>query len=108
MNFFEHQARAKRNSGRLILLLALAVLCLVSLTSIVLTLLLQAFGKVSAYSAESRMGLDWSLIGVIACVVVAVVLFGSLRGSWIDAILAGIAIVTGRKNPPETCRRGAE
>lgn len=81
MNFFEHQARAKRNSGRLILLLALAVLCLVSLTSIVLTLLLQAFGEVSAYSAESRMGLDWSLIGMIACVVVAVVLFGSLYKS---------------------------
>lgn len=78
MNFFEHQARAKRNSGRLILLLALAVLCLVSLTSIVLTLLLQVFGEVPAYSAESRIGLDWTLIGSIASVVVAVVLLGSL------------------------------
>ena len=78
MNFFEHQARAKRNSGRLILLLALAVLCLVSLTSIVLTLLLQVFGEVPAYSAESRTGLDWTLIGSIASVVVAVVLLGSL------------------------------
>jgi Zn-dependent protease with chaperone function/uncharacterized tellurite resistance protein B-like protein len=78
MNFFEHQARAKRNSGRLILLLALAVLCLVSLTSIVLTLLLQVFGEVPAYSAESRTGLDWTLIGSIASVVVAVILLGSL------------------------------
>ena len=81
MNFFEHQARAKRNSGRLILLLALAVLCLVSLTSIVLTLLLQVFGEVPAYSAESRTGLDWTLIGSIASVVIAVVVLGSLYKS---------------------------
>jgi Zn-dependent protease with chaperone function len=81
MNFFEHQARAKRNSGRLVLLLALAVICLVSLTSVTLMLLLQVFGEVPAYSAESRTGLDWSLIGVIAAAVIAVVLLGSLYKS---------------------------
>lgn len=78
MNFFEHQARAKRNSGRLILLLALAVISLVTLTSLTLMLLLQLFGEVPAYSAESRIGLDWSLVGLIAAAVIAVVLLGSL------------------------------
>ncbi|MDO8696877.1 MAG: peptidase M48 Ste24p, partial [Pseudomonas sp.] len=76
MNFFEHQARAKRNSGRLILLLALAVISLITLTSLTLMLLLQLFGEVPAYSAESRIGLDWSLIGLIAAAVIAVVLLG--------------------------------
>lgn len=81
MNFFEHQARAKRNSGRLMLLLALAVISLVTLTSLTLMLLLQLFGEVPAYSAEARIGLDWSLIGMIATVVIAVVLLGSLYKS---------------------------
>jgi Zn-dependent protease with chaperone function len=81
MNFFEHQARAKRNSGRLILLLVLAVLCLVSLTSLTLTLLLQIFGEVPAYSSESRTGLDWPLIRIISVVVIGVVLLGSLYKS---------------------------
>ncbi|MBX9753263.1 MAG: M48 family metalloprotease [Pseudomonadaceae bacterium] len=81
MNFFEHQARAKRNSGRLVLLLGLAVISLVTLTSLTLMLLLQLFGEVPAYSAESRIGLDWSLIGIIATVVIAVVLLGSLYKS---------------------------
>ena len=81
MNFFEHQARAKRNSGRLILLLTLAVISLVGLTSVTLMLLLQVFGEVPAYSAESRIGLDWSLIGLIAAAVIGVVLLGSLYKS---------------------------
>ncbi|MDP3846870.1 MAG: M48 family metallopeptidase [Pseudomonas sp.] len=81
MNFFEHQARAKRNSGRLVLLLGLAVICLVTLTSLTLMLLLQLFGEVPAHSAESRIGLDWSLIGLIAATVIAVVLLGSLYKS---------------------------
>ncbi|OHC34278.1 MAG: peptidase M48 Ste24p [Pseudomonadales bacterium RIFCSPLOWO2_12_59_9] len=81
MNFFEHQARAKRNSGRLIVLLALAVISLVTLTSLVLMLLLQVFGEVPAYSAESRIGLDWLLVGLIATVVIGVVLLGSLYKS---------------------------
>jgi Zn-dependent protease with chaperone function len=109
MNFFEHQARAKRNSGRLILLLALAVLCLVSLTSIVLTLLLQVFGEVPAYSAESRIGLDWTLIGSIASVVVTVVLLGSLYkniqlssgGKAVAERLGGRLINLAPQNPEE-------
>ncbi|NWE71158.1 M48 family metallopeptidase [Pseudomonas gingeri] len=76
MNFFEHQDRARRQTGRLVLLMALAVTCLVALTSLALTLIWHFYGEPS-----SRRGtplLDTSLVGVVALVVIAVVLGGSL------------------------------
>jgi Zn-dependent protease with chaperone function len=81
MNFFEHQARAKRNSGLLTLLLAVAVLSLVTLTSLTLMMLLQLFADIPAYSAEARISLDWSLVGMIATIVIAAVVLGSLYKS---------------------------
>ncbi|WP_248798244.1 M48 family metallopeptidase [Pseudomonas sp. MWU13-2105] len=76
MNFFEHQDRARRQTGRLVLLLALAVTCLVSLTSLTLSLLWVLFGESSVRGG--RPVFDTPLIGVVALVVIAVVLGGSL------------------------------
>ncbi|NWB25463.1 M48 family metallopeptidase [Pseudomonas gingeri] len=76
MNFFEHQDRARRQTGRLVLLMALAVTCLVALTSLALTLIWHFYGEPS-----SRRGapiFDTSLVGSVALVVIAVVLGGSL------------------------------
>ncbi|MDO9322225.1 MAG: M48 family metallopeptidase [Pseudomonas sp.] len=87
MNFFEHQARAKRNSGRLILLLALAVICLIALTSVILMVLITRFGQAPlqllsheapGYAADGSLVTDWSLIGAVTIAVISVVLLGSL------------------------------
>lgn len=90
MNFFEHQARAKRNSGRLILLLALAVISLIGLTSVILMLLISVFGQAPLqlighefpdYAADGSQTIDWSLIAMVAVAIISVVLLGSLYKS---------------------------
>ena len=82
MNFFEQQDRARRNSGRLLILMALAVLSLITLTSLALGAIWQLFGN-----APSSPGLldgsrsllpSWPLVGSVALAVIAVVLLGSL------------------------------
>ncbi|KPA90136.1 Zn-dependent protease with chaperone function [Pseudomonas asplenii] len=77
MNFFEHQDRARRQTGRLVLLMALAVISLIALTSLALTLIWHFYGE-----SESRRSvtpvLDPTLVGAVALVVIGVVLFGSL------------------------------
>jgi Zn-dependent protease with chaperone function len=90
MNFFEHQARAKRNSGRLILLLALAVISLIGLTSVILMLLISVFGQAPLqlighefpdYAVDGSRATDWSLITTVAITIISVVLLGSLYKS---------------------------
>lgn len=74
MNFFEQQDRARRNSTRLVILLALAVLSLIALTSLSLVLIWEFFAGGELFSAA-----DYArLIGSVAVVVVSVVLLGSL------------------------------
>lgn len=73
MNFFEQQDRAKRNTGRLVLLMALAVSSLIALTTLAVVLVL---GTADATSGLAI--LDPALVGGIALVVITVVLLGGL------------------------------
>ncbi|MFP6848353.1 MAG: M48 family metallopeptidase [Pseudomonas sp.] len=83
MNFFEQQDRARRNSGRLLILMVLAVLSLITLTSLALGLVWQLFGQQHTslwLAGEAPMGVlpSWPLVGVVALAVIGVVLLGSL------------------------------
>lgn len=77
MNFFEQQARARRNSGRLVILLGLAVLSLIALTSLSLVLIWKfvAAGELFVPADYAR------LIATVAAGVIAVVVFGSFYKS---------------------------
>ncbi|UCR85355.1 M48 family metallopeptidase [Pseudomonas chlororaphis] len=74
MNFFEHQARAKRRTGTLVLLMILAVLCLVTVTSLALNLLWLQFLK----EMKQSPSFDWRLTAMIAAVVFLVVIGSSM------------------------------
>ncbi|TLX54750.1 peptidase M48 Ste24p [Stutzerimonas nosocomialis] len=78
MNFFEQQARAKRNSGRLIMLLALAVTGLIALASLALGFALRLLGHSDSHALSQGLGIDWWLIGSVSVVVIGVVVLGSL------------------------------
>lgn len=80
MNFFEQQDRAQRNTGRLVLLMALAVASLITITSLVLTLLWRWLGRDHQYGYQP-VGMDWNLVGEVALVVIGVVVIGSLYKS---------------------------
>lgn len=80
MNFFEQQDRAQRNTGRLVLLMGLAVVSLVAITSLVLTLLWRWLGRGHQYGYQP-VGMDWTLVGEVALVVIGVVVLGSLYKS---------------------------
>ncbi|MDF3932327.1 M48 family metallopeptidase [Pseudomonas citronellolis] len=77
MNFFQHQDRARRQTGRLILLLALAVACLVSLTSLVLGWLWRHLGEPGTHWTSPQRLPDAELYGWVAVVVVGVVVVGA-------------------------------
>ncbi len=76
MDFFEQQDRARRNSARLILLMVLAVVSLIALTSLALVLVWQFLGG-NLFSNGIASGL-WQLVGLVSLLVIAVVLCGSL------------------------------
>jgi Zn-dependent protease with chaperone function/uncharacterized tellurite resistance protein B-like protein len=83
MNFFEQQHRAQRNSGRLLILMVLAVVSLIALTSVVLGLVWQLFGQshTSLWLASDQaisVLPSWRLVGMVALAVIGVVLLGSL------------------------------
>ncbi|HSC84674.1 MAG TPA: M48 family metallopeptidase [Pseudomonas sp.] len=80
MNFFEQQDRAQRNTGRLVLLMALAVASLIAVTSLVLSLLWRWLGREHQYGYQP-VGIDWATVGEVALVVIGVVLLGSLYKS---------------------------
>ncbi|MDN3638952.1 M48 family metallopeptidase [Simiduia curdlanivorans] len=85
MNFFEHQDQAKSQTKKLILLLALAVLALIIITTLFVALLLH-YSQGAALPSTAQQNfwqnffslLDWHLLLSVAFVVLAVVLLGSL------------------------------
>ncbi|MDG9856594.1 M48 family metallopeptidase [Pseudomonas nitroreducens] len=78
MNFFEHQDRARKQTGRLVLLLTIAVVCLVTLTSLALGWLWRHLGE-PALHLTSRASLpDPELYLSVAAVIVGVVVLGAL------------------------------
>lgn len=78
MNFFEHQDRARKQTGRLVLLLTIAVVCLVTITSLALGWLWRHLGE-PALHLTSRASLpDPELYLSIAAVIVGVVVLGAL------------------------------
>ncbi|WP_207885258.1 M48 family metallopeptidase [Pseudomonas sp. 30_B] len=78
MNFFEHQDRARRQTGRLVLLLAVAVVSLVTITSLALGWLWRHLGE-PAMHLTSRSSLpDPELYLSVAGVIIAVVIAGAL------------------------------
>ncbi|MGE4339053.1 MAG: M48 family metallopeptidase [Pigmentiphaga sp.] len=81
MNFFEHQDRARRNSVRLVFLLALAVLGLI-LATIVASAIILTFlgggGDPATGAAPAVQWPGWDLILAIAVAVIGVVVIGGL------------------------------
>lgn len=91
MDFFEAQEQARRNTGRLVVLLVLAVLCLIAVTVLVVAAVIFLAGGVApqAPSQQAIMsgdtslqnllaGLEWQLVAGVAALVIAVVALGSL------------------------------
>lgn len=81
MNFFEHQDRARRNSVRLVLLLALAVLGLILATiaaSAIILTFLNGGGDPATGAAPAVQWPGWDLILAIAVAVIGVVVVGGL------------------------------
>ncbi|MFV3369858.1 M48 family metallopeptidase [Pseudomonas sp. NY15435] len=78
MNFFEHQDRARKQTGRLVLLLTVAVVCLVTITSFALGWLWRHLGE-PALHLTSRASLpDPELYLSVAAVIIGVVVLGAL------------------------------
>jgi Zn-dependent protease with chaperone function/uncharacterized tellurite resistance protein B-like protein len=79
MNFFQDQDRARRNTGRLMLLMTLAVICLVTLTSLVVSV---AIGFMADSDAEHRtLHVAWGMFPIIAVIIFVFVVSGSLYKS---------------------------
>ena len=86
MNFFEQQERAKRNTGKLVLLLCLAVISLIAISSVAVAAILALLGQqdpespVMAGNWLTRMTalLDWHLVSSVALLVIGVVVAGSV------------------------------
>lgn len=79
MNFFESQETAKRNTGRLYLLFALAVASLIIITNLLFMVVLGfASSGMSSMAATQSFTMDWQIFLVISFAVSGVVLFGSL------------------------------
>lgn len=86
MNFFEHQERAKRNTGKLVLLMCLAVISLIAISSVAVAAILVLLSQqdpespVMAGSWLTQMTalLDWHLVGSVALLVIGVVVAGSV------------------------------
>lgn len=84
MNFFEHQDQARKQTARLVGLMALAVIALITITTLFVGVTLQVTEGAATPSPEQLdfwhtfFGrLDMRLIGGIAVVVISVVLLGS-------------------------------
>ena len=93
MNFFEHQEQAQRNSGRLLLLMALAVISLIAVTSLALGLIWKLSGN--GYNQLQTGRFNWlpslEVVGVVSLVIIAVVLVGSLY-KWVELRKGGAVI----------------
>ncbi|WP_416311201.1 M48 family metallopeptidase [Pseudomonas sp. W03] len=78
MNFFEHQDRARRQTGRLVLLLAVAVVCLVTITSFALGWLWRHLGEPTLHLTSRASLPDPELYLAVAAVIISVVVLGAL------------------------------
>lgn len=78
MNFFEHQDRARRQTGRLVLLLSVAVVCLVTITSFALGWLWRHLGEPALHLTSRATLPDPELYLSVAAVIVGVVVLGAL------------------------------
>jgi uncharacterized membrane protein YhaH (DUF805 family) len=79
MNFFEAQARAKRQTGWLLLLFGLAVAGLIVLTNLMVMMII-IFNRDPGHFSSDRFWaqFDWGLFTVVAVLVSALILLGSL------------------------------
>ncbi len=79
MNFFESQDVAKRNTGRLIALFALAVIALIVITNLLVMVIFGLAATPEGEPVATQLQLfDWEVFLAIGLGVSAVVLFGSL------------------------------
>jgi len=112
VDFFEHQDQARRNTGRLIALLSLAVLALIALTSLLFSLARYlatpsqtALNLSQGNPVQSLMAqLDWVSLAWIAGLVSFAVVLGSLF-KWLQLRSGGRAVAEalgGRLIPPNT------
>ena len=76
MNFFEQQDRARRNTGRLVLMMALAVTCLVALTSLAICTGLQFLAD--SGHEHRTLHVAWSVVPPVALLVVVVIFVAAL------------------------------
>lgn len=76
MDFFSSQDMARRNTGRLVLLFALAILSLIAITNLFLLYVFGAFGEVINVPLYERI--DWRLSAYVSFGIVFVVTCGSL------------------------------
>lgn len=86
MNFFEQQERAKRNTSKLVVLMCMAVVSLVAISSVAVAAILALLGQrdpnapvtAGAWFTQMTTLLDWHLVGTISILVIGVVAAGSL------------------------------
>ena len=77
MNFFQSQANAKRRTGWLVFLFALAVVCLIGLTQLLVMLAL-GVSKTTNTQGQIQLSMDWITLAEIAIGITAVVALASL------------------------------
>lgn len=86
MNFFEQQERAKRNTSKLVVLMGLAVISLVAISSVAVAAILALLEQrdpdapfmAGSWFTQTAALLDWHLVGTISVLVIGVVVAGSL------------------------------
>ena len=86
MNFFEEQERAKRNTGKLVVLMCLAVISLIAISSVSVAAILALLAPrdpntpltAQGWSNQLAAVFDWELVGTISLLVVGVVVAGSV------------------------------
>lgn len=77
MNFFQSQANAKRRTGWLVFLFALAVICLIGLTQLVVMFAI-GFSKNTDAQGQVHLSLDWITLLEIAAAITTVIALASL------------------------------
>ena len=110
MNFFESQDTAKRNTGKLIFLFALAVLSLIVITNFLVMAVLSISGAgMTSVAVKTGVHFDPMMFLTIGAIVSSIVLFGSLYkisslsggGARIAEMMNGRLLVAGSADPAE-------
>lgn len=79
MNFFESQDTARRNTGRLIFLFAMAVVSLILITNLLVMIIFGVLSaEVDSVSAASGFRFNWEIFLGVSVLVAAIILLGSL------------------------------